>query len=321
MATPDLSLIARMADLFGVSLDALVGFSVQDHRISTMEERMHELQRAKQYTQAAQEAERALLRYPDDFRIVYRAGEVYACAGLEEKRPEYMRRSIELLEHAVVLLPQNTDPKINEISLQGEIAQGYLQLGKAEKALAILQQYNTSGVYNDLIAFTYAVKLPEFDPKAAEPYMMDAFAGIINSVSLTMMAYANYYCRVGKPAASRETMAWLAELLQSIKLDAGAVGCVDKMTASCYAQCAALSCELGETEKAAAYLRLAREMACAFDAAPTYRAGNLKFCVGDTENARLYDDLGETALAGVERQLAENQENECLMALWRQLTA
>jgi len=80
VATPELNLIAEMADLFGVSLDALVGFEVLNGGPVALEKRIHDLQRQKQYEEAVIEAEKALLRYPNDFRIVYRSGELYTVA-------------------------------------------------------------------------------------------------------------------------------------------------------------------------------------------------------------------------------------------------
>ena len=134
-----------------------------------------------------------------------------------------------------------------------------------------------------------------------------------------MMAYANYYQKMGTPAASRDALLWLVQLLQSIKIDPNATGFVDKATACCYAQCAILSYKMGETETAQSYLHHAFQMAKAFDHAPTYRMENTKFCVGDTEHATVYDDLGESAMAAVEQQLTEEDGNDALLALWKHL--
>lgn len=146
-ATPELNLIAEMADLFGVSFDALVGFEVQNSSVAALEERIHELQSEKKYEEALTEAEKALLRYPNDFHIVYRSGELYAVVGVERNQEKYLHRCIELLEHSILLLSQNTDPEISELSIQNEIAQCYVSLGKYEKGLEILKKYNVSGVY------------------------------------------------------------------------------------------------------------------------------------------------------------------------------
>ena len=318
-ATPELNLIAQMADLFGVSMDVLVGFAVHNNHITAVEERIHNLQRSKQYADAMAESESALLRYPNDFRIVYRAGEVYAFAGMEGKAEPHLRRCIALLEHAISLLSQNTDPEISEVSIQSQIAQSYLLLGEVETGLEILKQYNVNGIYDGLIALTYAAESHGLSPKLAEPYLIHAFAGVITESTRVMMAYANYYQKMGTPAASRDALLWLVQLLQSIKIDPNATGFVDKATACYYAQCAILSYKMGETETAQSYLHHAFQMAKAFDHAPTYRMENTKFCVGDTEHATVYDDLGESAMAAVEQQLTEEDGNDALLALWKHL--
>ena len=106
VATPELNLIAEMADLFGVSLDALVGFEVLNGGVDAIEKRIHDLQRQKKYDEAIIEAEKALLRYPNDFRIVYRSGELYTVAGIELSNEKYLYRCIELLERSILLLSQ-----------------------------------------------------------------------------------------------------------------------------------------------------------------------------------------------------------------------
>ncbi len=204
-ATPELNLIAEMADLFGVSLDALVGFEMQDNGAAALEERIHDLQREKKYDEAITEAEKALLRYPNDFRIVYRAGELYTLAGIERSEERYISRGIELLERSVLLLSQNTDPDISEVSIKNEIAQSYIVLGQYEKGIEILKKYNVSGVHNALIAVTYTSN-HGFDPREAEPYIMGAFGSVITSAIRTMMAYANYYFKIEDYALSRESL-------------------------------------------------------------------------------------------------------------------
>lgn len=320
VATPELHLIMQMAALFGVSLDVLVGFDVHSNQITAIEERIHDLQRRKKYTDAMMEAEKALLRYPNDFRIVYRSGELYYLAGMETKNNHYLQRSIALLEHAVSLLSQNTDGTISEASLRSEIAHSYLLQGDIETGLEILKKYNVNGMYDPWIALIYTADAPNFDPKSTEPYMMSAFSHMIVSSTYTMMAYANYYMKMGNDTVSRESLIWLIELLQSIKIDPDAVAYMDKVTASCYAECANLSWKLGEVDKAKIYLHYAHQIAKAFDATPTYRMKNIKFCVGDIGKATAYDDLGESVMTAIERQLSNEKENEPLLSLWKQLS-
>lgn len=320
IATPELNLIAEMADLFGVSFDAIVGFEVQNGGAAALEERIHELQREKKYDDAITEAEKALLRYPNDFRIVYRSGELYAVAGFEQNKEKYLHRCIELSEHSILLLSQNTDPEISEVVIQNTIAQCYIVLGKHEKGLEILKKFNFGGIHNAFIANTYTEN-PRFNPKDAEPYMMGAFGNIVTSSVHTMMAYANYYFRMEDYASSREALVWLSELLLGIKTDQNAAAYVDKVIAPCYAECAGLSLLLGEPEKVKPYLHHAYHIAKAFDAAPTYKMNNTKFCVGDIEKATAYDDLGASAVASVEKQITQENSSKILYKIWKEIVA
>ncbi len=319
VATPELNLIAGMADLFGVSMDALVGYEVQNGSVIALEERIHRLQREKRYAEAIAEAEKALTRYPNDFRIVYRAGELYAVANIERSNEKLLYRGIELLEQSVLLLSQNNDPNISEVSIQNEIAQCYIVLGQHEKGLAILKKYNVCGLHNDLIAMTYTGN-NGFDLKHAEPYMAGAFGNIITSAIRTMMAYANYYFKKEDYASSRDALIWLVDLLRGIKIDKDTVAYVDKVIAPCYSECANLSLLLGEWDKVEPYLRRAYEVAETFDAEPTYKIKNIKFCVGEFEKATTYDDLGESAVSSVVKQITQENRDARLFDIWEKIT-
>lgn len=323
VATPELNLIAEMADLFGVSFDTLVGYEIQNGSVIALEERIHQLQREKKYDEAIMEAEKALLRYPNDFRIVYRAGELYAVASIERSNEKRLFRCIELLEQSILLLSQNSDPDISEVSIQNEIAQCYIALGKCKKGLDLLKKYNVSGVHNALIAMTYTGNNDfdlKFDLKDAEQYMAGAFGNIITSAVHTMMAYANYYFKKEDYASSRDALIWPVDLLQGIKIDKNAVAYVDKVIAPCYSECANLSLLLGEREKVEPYMRSAYEVATAFDAEPTYKIKNIKFCVGEFEKATAYDDLGESAISSVVKQITQENRDAQLFSIWKKVT-
>ena len=89
VATPDLGLMAELASLFSVSLDALAGFELQQSSAEALARRLLHLQREKRFGEAVSEAEEALRRYPNDFRVVYRCGSLYELAGLEQNRPDW----------------------------------------------------------------------------------------------------------------------------------------------------------------------------------------------------------------------------------------
>lgn len=318
VATPELNLIAEMADLFGVSLDALVGFKVQNGSADAFEQRIHDLQREKRSEDSLIVAEKAILKYPNNFRIVYRAGTAYETAGLELKNEKYIHRSIELFEHSILLLSQNTDPDISEVTIRDAIAQGYIILGQTDKGLEILKKYNICGVLDPLIALTYATG-DRYDPKEAEPYLMQAFGNMLWAAIRTMSAYANYYYKIGEVESSLEAVLWLINILESIKPDTNTIAFVDELLAPCYSECANLSFCLGRHNEVEPYLRKAYSIAKAFDAAPNYKFDNIKFSVGDVSKGTVYNDLGGSARAAIENQITQEDRNEILYKIWLQL--
>lgn len=327
VATPELSLIARMADLFGVSLDALVGFQMQSGTAQALEKRIHTLQQQKKYEEATAEAEKALLRYPNDFKIVYRSGELYAVAGIERSEKKYLQRCISLLERAMLLLSQNTDPQLGEVTIQCQIAQCYLVLGETKKGIEILKKYNVSGVHNALIAIaltgndiTYT-ETSGLSPEDAVPFMVDAFDSVLTTAIRTMMAYANYFHKKGDYASAYDALVWLIDLCESVKVDKNAPCYLDKVLAPSCCECAKLSLMLGREDEAQRYMRRAYRFAVKYDASPTRSLENLRFQIGNAENAEMYDDLGETATSAVLAQITRENGDRRLYEIWEKIAS
>ena len=92
-----------------------------------------------------------------------------------------------------------------------------------------------------------------------------------------------------------------------------------KVIAPCYSECANFSLLLGETDKVEPYMRRAYKAAMLFDSAPTCKMENIKFCLGDIQNATTYDDLGESATAAVVKQITQESRNEQLWTIWKKI--
>lgn len=320
VATPELGYIIEMADLFGVSVDSLLGYQVQSGACEAVAERLYELQVQKAFEEAEKEIEKALVRYPNSFPIVYRSGQIYFLMGVEGYGRKAPERAIELLEHAILLLPQNTDNSINEYSIRADIAQCYIMMGKKKEGIELLERYNVGGVHNAQIGFFYVMDEAS-EPEKAEEYLMKAFADSFTLVVRVMCGYATYHGRKKEYREAQEAVLWLVGYLESIKREADKVAYVDKVLAILYAQNAVLSENLAKPEEAKVYLEKAYDLATAFDAAPEYNIYSLKFCIGETKYATAYDDLGTTAMEAIEGAFDRNDdvESNVTHAMWEQL--
>lgn len=58
-------------------------------------------------------------KYPDAFDAVYESAVLYSVFGAETQKKDLLLRALELLEKALVLIPQNTDPEISEQTIYG----------------------------------------------------------------------------------------------------------------------------------------------------------------------------------------------------------
>lgn len=97
----------------------LLGYEVKDNRRQTTAERLRRYRTEKDRAGLA-EAEKALQKYPNDFEIVYRSAGLYRVFGIVERDEALLRRALALLDKARLLLPQNTNPQINETVLSGQ---------------------------------------------------------------------------------------------------------------------------------------------------------------------------------------------------------
>ena len=70
LSLPELPMLVRLADFFDTSVDALIGYTIKDNRRDATLARLMDLRHAKDL-RGVDEAERAVMRYPNCFAIVY----------------------------------------------------------------------------------------------------------------------------------------------------------------------------------------------------------------------------------------------------------
>ena len=148
LSQPELSLIVELADFFDVSVDVLLGYRMKDNSIQPILERLDKYCRTLDPA-ALGEAEKALTRYPHSFEMVYGCAQVYLAFGTGNRDPDQLRRSLELMEQARVLLPQSSDPRINESLISGGMATAWFLLGtdgEEQRRRHFQQQYRRDHV-------------------------------------------------------------------------------------------------------------------------------------------------------------------------------
>ena len=320
LSTPEIKLIVEIADLFEVSIDALLGYEQQKDNIDTRIENMKQYMLEKNFREAELEAQKALKKYPNNFAVVYSSAYMYQLKLMEEKSENAMEQSNELFHKSISLLYQNTEKSINEASILNRIAENYLIGGKIEKALECLKQNNICGINNSLIGFIYAYKLKQ--PQEAKPFLIRSFVDIINAVIHTVAGLAYMYAELDDEASIEATL-WLNDFLDSIKTNNNDIILTDKIKAAVLAQYAVWNAVFGHLDVSKEYITKAYFLAKQFDTAPIYSVQGIKFFKEENISATVYDGIGKTAMETVEKIIFDEETEatpyKYIQNIWKDL--
>lgn len=320
LSTPDIYIIMELAHFFGVSVDALVGYEIQDSTAETYAKRIEALRQKKDYAAAVREAEQALVRYPNNFSILYNCGNLYSVKGIENPAADMnadMELAISFYQKAELLLSQNKDPQIDAYTIEAEIAWCKIAQDKKDDALEILQKTNVHGIHNARIGRIYATD-EKYPIEKAAPFLTDA---LLNGISMQidiMLGYLNYYDRKGELEAELDAAQWLVGFLKSLRSE-DSVSYLDKIIAPFCSKQARLLDILGRPEDAEKALQDAFQVAVHYDAAPTCKSDSVRFCISDSKT--VYDDVGPSAVSAIEEQMEREQFSDALRAIWERLKA
>lgn len=314
LSVPELSLIMEIADFFDTSVDVLLGYEMKDNRLRTTVQRLKQYRHNKDHA-GLSEAEKALKKYPNAFDIVYNSAVLYKVFGLESQDRGLLHRAMELLENSRLLLPQNTDPEISELTIHGNMAEIYLALGESECAVELLKQHNAGGIYSDLIGLSLVSDCGRSEE--AVPFLEYALLKNIASLIRVITGYVNVFCSQNDYSSAQAILLWGIDVLSGLK-EADTPNFLDKMNSVFFVCLAYAQIKAGNSAAAERSLRSAKEIAEGFDAAPDYEVNAVKF-VAHGEEASVHDDLGMTAADGIQKTIASFADR-ALSALWKEMT-
>lgn len=313
LSTPDISLIVELADFFDTSVDVLLGYEVKNNKWEAAAERLKDFLYHKD-ERGLIEADKLLIRYPNCFEIVYRSADLYWVFGFMHHDHKLLRRSIELMERARLLINQNTDPEINELSITYSIAKAYSAIGENEKAADLFKHNNPHGVHNDYIGYILGTACN--CPDEATYYLSRALLRCISSLVRITIGYFNVYIQKKDFLSAANIVQLTLHFFTELK-ESGQNSYLDKTSTQLYVYLAQTQVELGNMSEAKESLRMAKNLANQFDQAPDYNGSGLRF-VFSNKQITAFDDLGDTA-TDVILNVLNTCKNEMLTALWHEI--
>ncbi len=310
LSTPDISIIVELAEFFETSVDVLLGYGWERGSMNDAVRRISELCEKKDFDEGVKYAEKALQKYPNSFGVVWQSGMMYALM-MNKKASE---RAIELFERALKLIDQNTHEGISEWSIKNQIAICYADVGKYDKAVELLKKNNLCGVNNDIIGNILSQHCK--NPHEALEYLSASLGNILGSVYRISLGYANAYAELGRLDDAKDMMLWALQVCKGLR-QSDTITYMDKGDVRSLVVLAELSARQGHDEEACRYLKEAKQLALRFDSAPNYTTSGIKFRHG--EESTVYDDFGDTAMAGIEKFIADDEAAPHLRPFWEML--
>ncbi len=308
---PELRLIMEMADFFEVSVDALLGYRMKDNRLDAAVERLWKAAGSRDYG-ALSEAEKVIRKYPHSFDAVYAAANLYYTFGAGTRKEPWLRRAIELLDSARLLVSQCADSRVSESWICGMIAEMHEMLGETDKALELLKAHNAGAIFNDRIGIMLLNH--GGDPEEANDFLEDGLLRTVSRLMQTVIGYAMLFDVKGDNASGMEMMRWIIPALEGLK-KTDEPDFIVKMIVVFDVFLAVFQYKSGDRKGAEESLGKAKILAAAFDDRPNYAANQVKY-VRESETTNAHDLLGETAMDAVKVVLRDKDPE--LRKIWEE---
>ena len=313
LSLPELSLIMELADFFDISVDVLLGHRMKNNSLEAIKKRISEYCRVMSPA-ALTEAETALKKYPHSFEIVFGCATVYLLFGTGLHNEAEVRRALELLEQALILLPQNDNPEISEITIYGDMSTAYMMLGEYDKSVELMKAHNINGIFNDDIGLILSVFRDR--PDEAEPFLSAALLDGIGTVTNSVTGLFHVLCSRENYSSALDLLNATLDLLLTMKKDSSP-NFLDKTTAMYMILAAHAYLKMNRKKDALLAVKQAYEAALAFDSAPDYGANMMRF-IKMPESATLHDSLGATGTESINNLLLIIDNNE-LSLMWEEV--
>jgi transcriptional regulator with XRE-family HTH domain len=300
--TPDIIMLGILADFFDVSVDVLIGYDMSSKRVSDIVDRINILAAEHKFEDAITVSKDAITRYPHDFGIIFTSGMMYNAYAWEHQNVEMAKTAIKLLEESKLYISQNTNPDINEFSIDSTIALNYIIVDEKE-ALERYKRINFGGINNSILALVY---LQNDDIKESLNYstlgMVNALGSMFNSSTPMIISLAS--------TGSKKNIESALDLADTIlviieKLSFESIGYYTKMEATYHILKAYLYACLNDDKEMENSVRISIEKAKCFDSESRSNdaAKDFRFYYAHQKSFITIDSIGEKAFEGIDSTL------------------
>ncbi len=294
---PDILTMMEIADFFDISVDTLLGYSISSKGVKDIVKEIDASLSAGQYDEALLKAEKALARYPGNFKVLTGCADAYmTCWGVFRK-PEHRDRAIKLFEEALRYVDQGGSDEDNELTIRYKIAEMNIR-DNPLKSIRELEQINYRGASEIALAQAYM-------SNGQRDKSLDHYTRALSALLFQAMEFASGMAATLNGAHTREgyreateCMDWLMAVMDASSI--GKVSYLTKMKAFALALKAInLSC-LEEYDRMREAMDQALALAREYDKNPANDlVGKIRFWHAEDYRTNAYDNLGYGTVEGV----------------------
>ena len=298
---PDILTLMQLADFFSISVDVLLGYSMSSKNIKDISDRLDALLHEDKYDEAIAEAEKALVRYPGNFKILTSCADTYSIVSSVKDLKNYRDKAIELFESALRYVSQSDEPDQETFRLRFRIA---TLEGRENptKSLEEFKKINYQGIADVNIANILRMtgKLDE---------AMETYTKVLVSILVKVLQFATemYMVLVSMDNTkdykeASELMDWFMTIVDATSTNKHQNSYLTKMKImGLIFKSLVLSC-LKKYDDMKVCIDTALEIAKEYDKNPSNDfSDRIKFWHGSKDyHASIYDEFGVGAVAGID---------------------
>ncbi len=316
LSIPDINTLIDLAKFYNVSVDALLGYQIQESSVEAIIEHLKNTYRNKNYTTLELEAEKAISKYPNHFLVCYECALAYRIAGLETTENRFYNRAYALYERALLLFDQNKNPEISAQILKKRMAEILFETGEVDKAVEKMKEINQDGIYDGAIGLMLS---NGENSKEALKYLSKGFIkSVFGDLSQIAIGSVSALCKLEKREEAVEILEWYAHWVRSLRPDAK-VTYLDKLESYLLAFTVDIYLTLNKAELAKDRLQRAYQLIITYEMQPSYSiTDSIKF-FNEGEMDWAYDSLGNTREKMLETLLSQAVNKKELQILWEEI--
>ena len=245
---PELTVLMELADFFEVSIDTLVGHSLNADRMQALITQLEEAGNCRDEEKAAALCEKILRNYPNDVRAVEACSDAYYQLHIYTTKKIYMEQCIEQTKRLMNL--KQGEPEQERLSRIHKLGNQYGHLEQWDTAKEYYELSNVMGCNDAAIA---ECLLKQGNPKEAIEMVSDMLMSSIFEIYGAINTLFIGWSELGETKKACAALEWIYDVMKSLHFNPTTMLLIQ-------AQLAGLYEELGETETARAAIRKAAEL-------------------------------------------------------------